>query len=243
LTAMAEFASGRNELITLHLNETPVCERVVRGRTGLEPAAWLQRAGFLGPNVLLVHCINVSDDEIALIRASGASVSYNPVSNMYMGNGVAPIPKLIEAGVPVGLATDGAASNNRQDMVEVIKAAVLLQRAAHRTGKVMSGRQSVDLATRGSAASLSRSDSLGTLEIGKRADIVLFDFLSVASSVPSHDPVSTLAFSARPSSTRWVIVGGDVVLDDGELPNLDEGAALAAAQGSARRILTSVGAI
>src|SRR5207249_7379171 len=121
------------------------------------------------------------------------AVSYSPVSNMYLGSGVPPIPRLLDLGITIGLGADGAASNNSQDMLEALKVGALLPKVAARDPAIFTAADSLRLATSGGAAALGRDD-FGTLEVGKRADLFIFDPRH-ARSIPVHDPISTLVYS------------------------------------------------
>jgi 5-methylthioadenosine/S-adenosylhomocysteine deaminase len=169
--------------------------------------------------VLHAHCVQLTEDDCQILARSGGCVAYNPVSNMYLGSGVPPIPRLLELGVTVSLGADGAASNNSQDMLEAIKVGAF--------------------ATVGGARSLGRED-FGTLEVGKRADLFIFDPMH-AKSAPMHDPVSTLVYASGEVNVRTTIVGGDVVLDDGRITGVDERSILREAQTLAEELAEVAG--
>jgi 5-methylthioadenosine/S-adenosylhomocysteine deaminase len=173
-----------------------------------------------------------------LARRQGA-VSYNPVSNMYLGSGVPPIPRLLDLGVTVGLGADGAASNNSQDMLEALKVGALLPKVAARDPAIFTAGDALRLATSGGAAALGRDD-FGTLEVGKRADLFIFD-PQHAKSIPVHDPVSTLVYSSGQPNVRSTVVGGKVVLDDRRIVGVDEAAILHEAQALAEQLAELAG--
>lgn len=221
LGIIREFAETHNCLITMHIGETPRDDEVIAERHGKLAVQWLDEEGFLGPDLLAVHCINLVDDAIRRFANHDVKVSYNPVSNMYLGNGVAPILKLREQGVTVGLATDGAASNNNQDMLEVMKTGVLLQRAANRKPAALSGRDALRMATIDAARAIGMEDIIGSLDPGKRADITIVDFRQLKPA-PYYDPINTLLFSADPRVIDTVVIDGQVVLENKQFPNFDE---------------------
>jgi 5-methylthioadenosine/S-adenosylhomocysteine deaminase len=159
------------------------------------------------------------------LARTGTHVSYNPVSNFYLGNGIAPIVELLRAGAAVSLATDGAASNNSQDMLEALKFGALAQKGAARDPRVISARDTLRLAAQGGAAALGLGRELGSIEVGKLADLFLFDPYR-ARSVPVHDPISTLVYSSGQQNVDTVVVGGKLVLENGKLPGFDEDAFL-----------------
>jgi 5-methylthioadenosine/S-adenosylhomocysteine deaminase len=161
-----------------------------------------------------------------MAKCHDAKVSYNPVSNMYLASGIAPIPELIEAGVTVGLATDGAASNNANDMLEVMKSAVLLQKAVHRDPTIMTAEKVLELATIDGARALGMDDTIGSLEPGKKADLFIFNPYRAAKAIPMQYPVSTLVYSSSEANVEAVIVDGQIVMENGEVTVVDEEAIL-----------------
>src|SRR5207248_2164765 len=169
-----------------------------------------------------------------ILARHGGCVSYNPVSNMYLGSGVPPIPKLLDLGVTVSLGADGAASNNSQDMLEALKIGALLPKVAWRDPAIFTAADALRIATSGGATALGRDD-FGSLEVGKRADLFIFDPRH-AKSVPVHDPVSTLVYASGQVNVRTTIVEGRVVLDEGRMVGVDEDAILREAQTLAEQL-------
>jgi 5-methylthioadenosine/S-adenosylhomocysteine deaminase len=208
-------------------------------RFGMRTVPFLDSIGFLGADILHAHCVQLSEEDCDILARRGSAVSYNPVSNMYLGSGVPPIAYLLELGVTVGLGADGAASNNSQDMLEALKVGALLPKVAARDPSVFTAADAVRLATTGGAAALGRDD-FGSLEPGKRADLFLFDTRH-AKSIPVLDPVSTLVYSSGQVNVRSTIVGGRVVLDDRRIVGLDEDAILREAQMLAEQLSVSSG--
>ena len=196
-------------------------------------------SGFSGQTCLHAHCVQLTEEDCAILARQRGAVSYNPVSNMYLGSGVPPIPRLLDLGVTVGLGADGAASNNSQDMLEALKVGALLPKVSARDPSVFTAGDSLRLATSGGAAALGRDD-FGTLEPGKRADLFIFDPLH-AKSVPVHDPVSTLVYSSGQANVTTTIVGGRVALDQGRITGVDEAAILREAQSLAEELATLAG--
>lgn len=234
LQATRRLADERGLRVSLHTDEVTFDSDESVRRFGQRTVPFLDRIGFLGPDVLHAHCVQLTEADCQILARHQAAVSYNPVSNMYLGSGVPPIPRLLDLGVVVGLGCDGAASNNSQDMLEALKIGALLPKVAARDPAVITASDMLRIATSGGAAALGRDD-LGTLEPGKRADLFLFDPLQ-ARSVPLHDPISTLVYSAGQRNVRTTIVGGRVVLDDGRIVAVDEAAILREAQDVAVRL-------
>ncbi|HTD76413.1 MAG TPA: amidohydrolase family protein, partial [Chloroflexota bacterium] len=203
-------------------------------RFGTRTLPFLESIGFLGPDVLHAHCVQLTEDDCQILARNHGCVSNNPVSNMYLGSGVPPIPRLMELGVTLSLGADGAASNNSQDMLEALKIGALLPKVAWRDPAIFTAADALRIATRGGALALGRDD-FGSLEPGKRADFFVFD-PQHAKSAPVHDPVSTLVYSSGQVNVRTTVVGGRVVLDDRRIVGLDEAAILREAQSLAEQL-------
>jgi 5-methylthioadenosine/S-adenosylhomocysteine deaminase len=239
LRAARRLADERGIRLTLHTDEVVFDSQESLRRFGQRTVPFLERIGFLGPDVLHAHCVHLNDEDCQILARHGGRVSYNPVSNMYLGSGVPPIPQLLDLDVTVSLGADGAASNNSQDMLEALKVGALLPKVAWRDPAIFTAADAVRIATRGGAAALGRDD-FGSLEPGKRADLFIFDPRH-AKSVPVHDPVSTLVYSSGQSNVRTTIVGGRVVLDNGRIVGVDEDAILREAQSLAEQLSETAG--
>jgi 5-methylthioadenosine/S-adenosylhomocysteine deaminase len=234
LRATRRLATERGLRMSLHTDEVDYDSAESMRRFGQRTVAFLDRIGFLGPDVLHAHCVQLTEEDCQLLARHQACVSYNPVSNMYLGSGVPPIPRLLELGVRVSLGADGAASNNSQDMLEALKVGALLPKVAWRDPAIFTASDALRVATTGGAAAVGRDD-FGSLEPGKRADLFIFDPLQ-AKSIPVHDPVSTLVYSSSEANVRTTIVGGEPVLEDGRILGVDEAAILREAQSLAEQL-------
>jgi 5-methylthioadenosine/S-adenosylhomocysteine deaminase len=228
--------------ITMHVNESPFDNATSLQRFGRATVPMLADTGLLGPDLLAVHCVHMTDEDIGLFVEHGVSVSYNPVSNMYLGSGIAPITRLAEAGLAIGLATDGAGSNNSQDMLEALKFGALLQKVAARDASVVRAQTALDWATRGGAKAAGLDGEIGSVEPGKKADFFLLDSFT-AKATPVHDPLATLVYSAGEANVATTVVGGRVLLEDGVFCHLDEPAILREAQRAARRLSERAGTV
>jgi 5-methylthioadenosine/S-adenosylhomocysteine deaminase len=185
----------------------------------------LSSTGFLGPDVLAVHCIKVTEQDIRIMAREGVKVSHNPVSNMYLAHGVAPVPEMVAAGISVALATDGAASNNNLDYVEDLKFASLLHKAHTENPGVIDANQVLDMATIRAAEAIGKEKELGSLEVGKRADLFICDFDHHLSGIPHYDPVATLVYAASSECVRTVMVEGRLLMEEGvvlTVPDYDQ---------------------
>jgi 5-methylthioadenosine/S-adenosylhomocysteine deaminase len=220
LVRVAEYARERGCLITIHLAEYDEERQQGVDRWGKPTIAALEEMGFLGPNVVAAHTVLVDDGEIEILARTGTKVSYNPVSNAYCGVGVAPVLRMLEAGVGVSLAVDGS-SVNVKDILQSMKFGALLQKVASRDARAINARDMLRMATVGGAEALGVPDELGVIAVGRRADLSLFD-LHRLNVTPVHDVISAIVYASAPENIRTVIVGGRVVIEDGRSTLVDE---------------------
>ncbi|MGD9764626.1 MAG: amidohydrolase family protein [Candidatus Binatia bacterium] len=233
-------ARDRNLAVHLHTAETPEYNDLVQARTGRRNVPHLAAMGALGERVMLNHCIHLTDDEIELIAGHGSPVIHDPTSNMILASGTAPILKMRRAGIVIGLACDGPACNNTQDMFEVMKDAALLHKVTTRDAQALTAADVFAMATAGGAQACGLGDQVGALQKGRLADVVLVD--TAASHLrPIHDPLATLVYSARAGDVDTVIVGGRVVVRGRKLLTIDEPALLRRAQARAQALRVTAG--
>lgn len=213
---------------------------------GASPITVLERTGVLAARPLLIHCVRVAEADVASIARHGCAVAHCPASNAKLGHGIAPLTDLLEATVRVGLGSDSVASNNRMDLLDEARLAVLMQRV--RTGRhdAVSASAALELATLGGARALGLDRDIGSLDVGKSADLVAFP-LHDARSAPVYDPVTTLVFSAAGARATFVCVAGNVLVRDSELigaaavpPNLAASADALAAWSAAANVHSRV---
>lgn len=194
--------------------------REFREMTGGGDVDYLVRLGAMTDSWVLAHCLWLTDREIEEVARAGAGVVTNPVSNAYSADGVTPLKGLFGAGVTVGLGTDGAYVNCSPDMVEQMKFAALIHNNRHLDPTFMTTERVIEMATIDGARVLGLDHLIGSLEVGKRADIVAFD-LDKAHATVGHRPISALVFSAHGTDVDTVMVDGKVLLRDGELADFD----------------------
>ena len=222
-TALARIATLANELdlpIHIHLHET--AEEVANGErvNGKRPLASLDALGLIGPRTQCVHMTQLDDEEIALLAAVRAHVVHCPGSNMKMAAGRCPVRKLLEAGVNVALGTDGAASNNHLNMLDEMRCAALLAKVGDGDATSLPATAVLEMATLGGARALGRQQELGSLSVGKLADMVAVD-LSWPETQPLHDPISHLVYAAQAAQVTHSWVGGQAVMANRQLLTLD----------------------
>src|SRR5687768_5913101 len=240
LQEIRRFADDNALGISAHVAESKSvveCVRREHGKNGV--VEFLHEFGIPGPNSIFAHSVHVSKDEITLLRQTGTSVSHNPVSNMMLGDGVAPVVELLRQGVNVALGTDGAASNHSQDLFDTMKAASPLQKVHHQNAGIIEPYAVLRMATAGGAAALGLSSDCGTLEVGKRADLILVD-LDTAHVQPINDVFSQIVHCAKASDVRTVIVDGEILMRNRQLSRHDEGKLLSDAKQANRDLMNRV---
>ena len=207
-------------LLHTHLAETVDEERFCLQKFGMRPVALADELGWLGDDVWHAHCVHLNDEEVSLFAQTGTGVAHCPSSNMRLASGIAPIRKMIDAGVRVGLAVDGSASNDGSHMLAEARQAMLLQRVMGNPAG-LSAREALEIATRGGAAILDRDD-IGQLAVGKAADCIAINLKRLAYAGALHDPVAATVFCA-PQEVDLALVDGRVVVRDGEITTLEMG--------------------
>ena len=225
LTEVFALAREFGALVHIHAAENATEVATVEVKHGRRPVELLDSLGLLGPDVLLAHAVDLTGREIAALARTGTAVAHCPVSNLKLGCGIAPVPRLLGAGVTVGLGTDGAVSSNSLDVLGAVRQAALVHKAAGDPTAV-GAEQAVRMATIEGARALGLGDQLGSLEAGKRADLIVVD-LDAPHLRPPHDPWSTLAYAAHSADVRDTVVDGRVLMRGRELLTLDERAVLA----------------
>jgi 5-methylthioadenosine/S-adenosylhomocysteine deaminase len=225
LTEIASLAREFGALLHIHAAENATEVATVEVRYGKRPVELLDSLGILGPDLLLAHAVDLNGPELAALARTRTSVAHCPVSNLKLGCGIAPVPRLLSAGVTVGLGTDGAVSSNSLDVLGAVRQAALVHKAGG-DATAVGAERAVRMATVEGARALGLGEHLGSLEAGKRADLIVLD-LDAPHLRPLHDPWSTLAYAAHSSDVRDTVVDGRVLMRDRELRTLDERAVIA----------------
>ena len=214
-------------LVHTHASENKDEIEIVERDTGRRNIEYLNEVGLAAPYAVLAHCVHLNDEEMEILRRTGAHVAHCPSSNLKLGSGIARVAEMIERGISVSLGADGAACNNRLDMLTEMRTAALIQKALHGP-EALPALQVLRMATIDGARAMGLADEIGSIEIGKRADLTLFD-LNELRTTPCPDPVSTIVYAAEASNISTVIIDGQVVMRDRKLAVLDEKAVLAEA--------------
>ena len=219
IVAAHRIAAAAGSGIHTHVGETRPETDAAREALGMSELAWFDAIGVLDERFQAAHCVMVSEADAELLSKRGGAAVHCPVSNMYLGSGVADLPKLASAGLAVALGTDGPASNDNQDMFAVMKSAALLQRATRREATAVPPGLALDMATRNGARAL--GIEAGTIAPGRLADLIVLD-LSGTHHQPLHRPISSIVHAAHPDDVETVIVDGAVVLDGRRIVGVDE---------------------
>lgn len=226
-------------LFCTHAAETQAEQADIARRYGRSVIRHLDALGLLDARTVLAHCVWLDDEEIAILARTGATVSHNPVSNLKLASGIARVPDLLAAGVRVTLGTDGAISGNDLDLWMALRLAATLHRGATLRADAVTTAQALRMVTLDGAAALGAADRIGSLEVGKFADMILLD-LARPHAVPMFDPATHIVFSTAKSDVRHVFVGGEQVVRDGALLRLDLEATLAEVAALAPRVAASI---
>jgi 5-methylthioadenosine/S-adenosylhomocysteine deaminase len=237
----AQIATYAGELdipVHIHIHETAQEITDSLAQHGVRPLARLEKAGLLGPGLIAVHSVHLDDREIALFARHGCSVAHCPSSNLKLASGIAPVSKLLRAGVNIGLGTDGAASNNRLDLFAEMRLAALLAKGSSGDATVMPAHQALECATLGGARALGLQERTGSIVPGKLADLTAVNLSATALS-PCYDPVSHLVYAAGREHVSDVWIGGKHQLADGHLVSVDETAIRTKARQWQKRIRPS----
>ena len=223
LLAVRKMSDRLKAPILIHVAETQKEVNELNEASGKTPVEYLNEIGFLNDRVIAAHTIYITDNEIAIMKAKNVGAAHCPQSNMKLASGVAPIVKMLAADVSVGLGTDGAASNNDLDMWEEIDTAAKLHKVFSGDPKAVNALQAFEMATIRGARALDLEDKIGSIEIGKLADIVLVD-ADTLHQVPTVDVYTKLVYSTKAADVSTVIVNGKVLMLDRKLLTLNEAA-------------------
>ena len=234
LEAVASLSGREVALVHTHASEQREEINIVRRQTGKSNIEYLAEVGLAMPRLCAAHCVWVDERERELLAAHDVKVLHCPGSNLKLGSGIAPIPEMLAEGVCVSLGADGAACNNHLDMFGEMRLAATLQAMRNGPGS-LTARQAVWMATRNGARTLGLEHEIGSIQVGRRADLILVD-TGRPHLQPGPDPYSTVAYAARPTDVRMTIIDGEILVDEFALTRLDEREVTATARAEARAL-------
>lgn len=240
LQRAAALAERHNALFHIHLSETR--DEVTRcvERYGCTPVRHLERLGLLNERTVAAHCVLLDEEEIALLAQRGVKIAHCPESNMKLASGIAPVQQMLRSGLRVGIGTDGSASNNDVDMFGEMSTAAKLHKVRDLDPTAMSAATVLRAATLGGAAVLGAEDTIGSLAVGKKADIIMLD-MRQPHLCPLHNPISQLVYAAKGSDVIHSVINGRVVMRERRLTTLDEAAILAEMENIGKAVRKTAG--
>ncbi len=215
-----ELARKHDTMFSIHLSENQWEVDTIREMYGATPVKHLENLGVLDSQTLAVHCVMLSDEDINILANTSTGVAHSPQCNMKLANGAAPVPDLLKKGVHVGVGTDGVASNNDLDMFDEIRSMSLLHKLTSNSTTVLNAREAIEMATITGAKAIGYDDWIGSLEKGKKADMIMLN-LDKPHSKPFYNVYSSLVYSLRSSDVETVIVNGEVLVDQRQLQRMD----------------------
>ena len=217
---IAELALEYNMKVHIHLSESRKEVADIKKKYGVTPIALAERAGLFNNRSIAAHCVHVTKEDMDILKRNNVTVATNPVSNMKLGNGFAPLPRYMEQGINVALGTDGAASNNTLNMFHELSVLTLIHKGVTQKAQCISAKEGLFMATTAGAKAMGKEYEIGSVEAGKKADLILLD-TSRTSFIPRNDYISNLAYSCNGSEVMTVIVNGKILMEDREVKTLD----------------------
>jgi len=221
LSAVARLSRERGVMVHTHASESRTECALVQRDTGMRNITYLDSLGLTGRHVALAHCIHLDENEIEILKGTRTNVVHCPSSNLKLGSGIAPVQEMLKAGISVSLGADGAACNNRLDMFTEMRTAALLQKMLHGP-EAIPARRALRLATIDGARAMGLEAEIGSLEIGKRADVIVVRLNSLHSTPRPTDLVSIIVYSAQPTDIDTVVIDGDLVMRERKLLTIDQ---------------------
>jgi 5-methylthioadenosine/S-adenosylhomocysteine deaminase len=239
LQAARALANKYGVPLLIHLAETKDEIKIIQDAHHTTPAQYLDSLGIWNGRSLAAHAVWLDEKDMQVLRDRGVGLAHNPESNMKLASGVAAVPQWLSMGLKAGLGTDGAASNNDLDMFEAMRVAALLHKVNTMDPRVLPARQALELATRRGAEALGMGDKIGSLEVGKQADLITVA-VDDARQTPLFDPISHLVYVARGDDVRTTIVAGRVLMDNRRVRSLAAAEVLSDARAMAEKVREAV---
>ena len=221
LKIISKKAKKENRLVHIHLSESRnEVENSIK-RFGCTPVALCERAGVFENKTIAAHCVHLTENDIKILKNNKVSVVTNPASNMKLGNGFAPIPEMLEAGINVCIGTDGAASNNTLNLFHELSLLTLVHKGNKESAECVSAKQAYAIATRNGAKALGLENEIGSIEIGKKADLAILK-LDTPSFMPRSNLLAGISYSANGAEVQTVIIDGKITMEDRKVLTMDE---------------------
>lgn len=219
--AVRKLADEEKLFITAHLSENKFEEEKAQANYGMTSTELFNELDFLGPDVLAVHCIQCNSRDIRALKLNDVKISHNPCATLYVGCGIPPIPEMLAAGLTIGIGTDGPASNNNQNLFQVMKFTALVPKGVAEDSTVITAEKVLEMATIDGARAVGLEAEIGSIEVGKKADITIMDLQSGLSTTPLHRIPSAIVYSALGHEVTDVLVDGDFVIRERQHTRLD----------------------
>jgi 5-methylthioadenosine/S-adenosylhomocysteine deaminase len=221
LKRVMELAEELKVGVHIHLAETAGECADIKRMYGKTPVAHLESLGLFEHEVLAAHCVHLSEQDIEILAKYQVGVAHNPESNMKLASGIAPVPEMLEAGIPVALGTDGASSNNNLDMLQEMRTCALLHKVHTSDPTVIPAYQALKMATTNGAQALRLNAEIGQIKVGMKADIILVN-IGEAHFLPCYDLVANLVYSGQAADVNTVIIDGNIIMQDRVIKTIDE---------------------
>lgn len=235
LQKVMALADELNIGLNIHIAETRTEFEDIKKTYGRTPVAHLESLGLFAYPTLGAHCVHVTEEDIQILAKYKVGVAHNPESNMKLASGIAPVPAMLQAGIPVALGTDGASSNNNLDMLQEMRSCALLHKVNTYNPTVLPAYQALEMATINGSQALGLSD-IGSLEPGNKADLILVS-LQKAHMIPRYDLIANLVYSGQAADVQTVIINGQIVMENRVIKTFDEQEVLHQAKRVARRLV------
>ncbi|MBR3040209.1 MAG: amidohydrolase [Lachnospiraceae bacterium] len=218
---IADLAMEYNMKVNVHLSESRKEVEDCKNKYGVSPIALAERTGLFANRTIAAHCVHIDDADLDILAKNKVTVATNPVSNMKLGNGVAPVPKMLKKRINVALGTDGAASNNTLNMFHELSVVTLIHKGVNEEAQCVSAKEGLFMMTMAGAKAMGKEYEIGSVEDGKKADLIILN-TDTASFMPRNDYISALAYSCNGSEVETVIVNGRIIMENREVLTLDK---------------------
>lgn len=232
----AAYAKAENVPVMMHMFETKTDELLSRKNYNMSGCEYFENSGLMDTRLLAVHSVAVNEDILNVYARHGVSVSYNPVANMYLASGAAPIAQMLKMGMTVGLGTDGAGSNNDNDLISAMKFGALLQKTAEKDPLAVTAYEMMKMSTIGGAKALHLEKRIGSIEPGKDADLFLYDPKRSPKTWPCTDEITSMVYSGDEQAVDLVMVKERILYEDGEFKTLDFSKVMNEAEDAAKEL-------